>query len=79
MKYFRMSYDEVLNKRSYLTLILLNAAIPSVKPFDEQQQDDDEQQQADSDDIDAIAQRASKKGSKKNSYQEVDDVFMRLM
>jgi hypothetical protein len=73
-----MSYDEVLNKRSYLTLILLNAAIPSVKPFDEQQDDNDEQQD-DNDDIDAIAQRASKKSSKKNSYQEVDDVFMNLM
>lgn len=31
-----MSYDEVLNRRSYLTLILLNRAIPGIKPFDEQ-------------------------------------------
>ena len=36
MKYFRMSYDEVVYKRSYINLILLNAAIPSVKPFDEE-------------------------------------------
>jgi len=38
MKYFRMSYEEILYKRSYINLILLNRAIPSVKPFDE---DDD--------------------------------------
>lgn len=35
MKYFRMSYDEVVFKRSYLNLLLLNAAIPSIKPLDE--------------------------------------------
>ena len=32
MKYFRMSYEEVVFKRSYLNLILLNAAIPGTKP-----------------------------------------------
>lgn len=35
MKYFRMSYDEVVFKRSYINLLLLNAAIPGIKPFDE--------------------------------------------
>ena len=35
MKYFRMSYEEVVFKRSYLNLILLNRAIPGIKPFDE--------------------------------------------
>lgn len=35
MKYFRMSYEEVVFKRSYINLILLNAAIPSIKPLDE--------------------------------------------
>lgn len=30
-----MSYDEVVFKRSYLNLILLNRAIPSYKPIDE--------------------------------------------
>lgn len=35
MKYFRMSYDEILYKRSYINLILLNRAIPGIKPFDE--------------------------------------------
>lgn len=34
MKYFRMSYEEVVFKRSYLNLILLNRAIPGYKPFD---------------------------------------------
>lgn len=34
MKYFRMSYDEVVFKRSYINLILLNRAIPGIKPFD---------------------------------------------
>lgn len=35
MKYFRMSYEEVVFKRSYINLLLLNAAIPGIKPFDE--------------------------------------------
>lgn len=29
MKYYRMSYDEVLNVRSYQNILLLNAAIPT--------------------------------------------------
>nr|DAZ53451.1 MAG TPA: hypothetical protein [Caudoviricetes sp.] len=32
MKYYRMSYVEVTQKRSYLTIQLLNAAIPGSKP-----------------------------------------------
>lgn len=35
MKYFRMSYEEVVFKRSYLNLILLNRAVPGYKPLDE--------------------------------------------
>lgn len=35
MKYFRMSYKEVVFERSYLNLILLNRAIPGYKPIDE--------------------------------------------
>lgn len=34
MKYFRMSYEEVVFKRSYINLLLLNAAIPGFKPYD---------------------------------------------
>ena len=33
MKYFRMSYDEVVFRRSYLNLLLLNRAIPGMKPL----------------------------------------------
>lgn len=40
MKYFRMSYDEVVFKRSYINLLLLNAAIPSIKPLDEDNEDE---------------------------------------
>ena len=31
MKYFRMSYEEVVSKRSYINIILLNRSIPSYK------------------------------------------------
>lgn len=40
MKYFRMSYEEVVYKRSYINLILLNAAIPGVKPIGEEKEDE---------------------------------------
>lgn len=36
MKYFRMSYEEVVFKRSYLNLIMLNASIPGHKPYKEE-------------------------------------------
>ena len=29
MKYFRMSYDEIVFKRSYANIMLLNASIPT--------------------------------------------------
>lgn len=32
MKYYRMSYEDIVSKRSYLNIILLNAAIPGTKP-----------------------------------------------
>lgn len=35
MKYFRMSFEEVVYQRSYINLILLNRAIPGYKPFNE--------------------------------------------
>lgn len=31
MKYFRMSYEEVVFKRSYLNILLLNRSIPSFR------------------------------------------------
>lgn len=30
MKYYRMSYEEILHRRSYKNLMLLNASIPSL-------------------------------------------------
>lgn len=36
MKYYRMSYDEVVNKRAYINIMLLNAAIPGSKPTEEE-------------------------------------------
>lgn len=35
MKYYRMSFKEVTSKRSYINIILLNAAIPGSKPRNE--------------------------------------------
>lgn len=32
MKYFRMSYEEIVFKRSYANLMLLNASIPTYIP-----------------------------------------------
>lgn len=32
MKYFRMSYEEIVYKRSYANLMLLNASIPTYIP-----------------------------------------------
>jgi hypothetical protein len=52
MKYFRMSYDEVVFRRSYINLILLNRAIPGIKPFDKRKQDADSSSAASDDDID---------------------------
>lgn len=39
MKYFRMSYDEVVSGHSYINLILLNRAIPGYKPSDEKEEE----------------------------------------
>ncbi len=43
MKYFRMSYEEVVFRRSYINLILLNAAIPGIKPLDEEDNETENQ------------------------------------
>lgn len=36
MKYFRMSYEEVVFNRSYLNIMLLNRSIPSFKSSDKE-------------------------------------------
>lgn len=71
MKYFRMSYDEVMFKRSYLTLILLNRAIPSVKPFDA---DDEQQEQQET-----TVQRNTINQSQRTRYKNMDELFMSMM
>ena len=35
MKYFRMSYEEVVYRRSFINIILLNRSIPSYKLDDD--------------------------------------------
>ena len=47
MKYFRMSYEEVVFRRSYINLILLNAAIPGIKPLDEEENETENQHNRD--------------------------------
>jgi len=39
MKYFRMSYEEVVFRRSYINIILLNRSIPSYKWDDEKDEE----------------------------------------
>ena len=41
MKYFRMSYEEVVFRRSYINLMLLNRAIPGFKPLNSDETGDD--------------------------------------
>lgn len=42
MKYFRMSYDEVVSQRSYINIILLNRSIPSYKSDADRAKDNSE-------------------------------------
>lgn len=43
MKYFRMSYEEVVFNRSYLNILLLNRSIPSTKlPEDNREENNDD-------------------------------------
>lgn len=42
MKYFRMSYEEVVFRRSYINLMLLNRAIPGFKPLNSDGEGDDD-------------------------------------
>lgn len=69
MKYFRMSYEEVVFNRSYLNIILLNRSIP---PFNTNAKDEPRKDS-----------RQQKKPQKE--YHKIDepisanDFFMRLM
>ena len=65
MKYFRMSYEEVVFKRSYINIILLNRSIPSFD-FDKESIEDD-------------VKESTKKNPKKQTYNNANDLFMSLM
>lgn len=45
MKYFRMSYEEVVFNRSYINVILLSRSIPSYNTDNDKDDDDDKQEQ----------------------------------
>lgn len=66
-----MSYDEVMFKRSYLTLILLNRAIPSVKPFDAADEQQEQQE--------ATVQSNTINQSQRTRYKNMDELFMSMM
>lgn len=69
MKYFRMSYEEVVFNRSYINILLLNRSIPSMK-FDK----DDEGEGG--------ASRTDKKEKTKkdrHSYRHESELFASLM
>lgn len=62
MKYFRMTYEEVVFKRSYVNLLLLNAAIPGIKPHG----DDDEEP-------DFTPPRTAGSAARKRNYTTTDN------
>lgn len=66
MKYFRMSYEEVVFKRSYANIILLNRSIPSFKT------DTDEEKEESND-----KSRGTVK--KRQHFANENDLFMSLM
>lgn len=73
MKYFRMSYEEVVFRRSYINIMLLNRSIPSFKINDK-------------DDANSIGKNTNKrKNNKAKEFHKVDkamhanDFFMGLM
>lgn len=63
MKYYRMSYEEVVSRRSYINIILLNKAIPSYN----HDRDDHE-----------INDRGKRK-IQKNKCRNDNDFFMQFM
>lgn len=44
MKYYRISYEEIVGKRSYLNIMLLNSAIPGIKPKDGEDKEEKKKQ-----------------------------------
>lgn len=66
MKYFRMSYEEVVFKRSYLNIMLLNRSIPSFD-FD------------DEDNKDGNKARNKKQNKNTHKFRNETELFMSLM
>lgn len=64
MKYFRMSYEEVVFRRSYLNILLLNRSIPSSDNNDDDSKDRDRK-------------KGKKKGN--HTYKNETELFMSLM
>ena len=69
MKYFRMSYEEVVFKRSYINIILLNRSIPSYN-FDKEDNDIDD---------DKPTGAPKNKYRKKQSFKHESQLFESLM
>lgn len=65
MKYFRMSYEEIVFRRSYINILLLNRSIPS---FD-----------LDNDKDDGSKEKTCKVERKSAEDQHPSDFFMGLM
>ena len=69
MKYFRMSYEEVVFNRSYLNILLLNRSIPSTKlPEDDNGGNEDKL---------SLRTRSAKKQQKQFKYE--GELFASLM
>lgn len=70
MKYFRMSYEEVVFNRSYINILLLNRSIPS---YDFDNDDDDDSK----DTFKGNARRSFTKSKQK--FNNEAELFMSLM
>lgn len=66
MKYFRMSYEEVVFRRSYLNILLLNHSIPSTN-FDK---DEDESE---------VETKLNPRKKRKESFKNESELFASLM
>ena len=66
MKYFRMSYEEVVFKRSFINIILLNRSIPSYD-FDRE------------DEKDADTETKKRRKEKKGYFRHESELFESLM
>lgn len=68
MKYFRMSYEEVVFNRSYINIILLNRSIPS---YDYDREEENEE--------DTTTPRVKRVRTGKTHYSHENGLFESLM